>query len=57
MTGRGLKPLERAVLLKMLDVDRPDTETLRASVPYLEGVGGCECGCESFDIQDARFAP
>ena len=57
MSGRELTPLQRGVILKMLELDRPNAAELRASVPFLRVHGGCGCGCESFDVEDARFAP
>lgn len=32
----------------------PDPVALRESIPHLVVTGGCECGCPSFFLRDAR---
>lgn len=52
---------ERGVLAALLSIDGPpdgpDGRVLRESLPHLVVTGGCDCGCPSFFVRDARQPP
>jgi hypothetical protein len=52
VTPRGILPLEVQVILRALDKcpAMPVSESLRTSVPNLEVISKCECGCDTVNF-------
>jgi hypothetical protein len=58
MTGRPLRPDERAVLAFLLERDFPGRDELRAQARSVQTTGlSCTCGCPSFALEADRSIP
>ena len=51
---RPLTDWERSVLTTLASVSGEGAEVIREALPHLVVTGGCECGCASFNLHDAR---
>lgn len=45
---------EEAVLRELCAIDAPGMDVAREALDHLVVTGGCECGCGSFNLRDAR---
>ena len=55
MVERDLSDWERAVVGALASLDRDGGDRVRESVPHLVVIGGCDCGCASFNVRDRRY--
>lgn len=51
---RPMTEWEEAVLRRLCTVDASGMDVVREALDHLVVSGGCECGCGSFNLRDAR---